>query len=71
MFHVVLIQSLHILKIFTTKKNLHFLIGWARYLADAGPLYTLVKGKAIPLQAWTGPEDSRRLRVPYFKTVGT
>jgi hypothetical protein len=22
-----------------------------------------VKGKAIPLQAWTGPEDSRSLRI--------
>jgi len=29
------------------------------------------KGKAIPLQAWTGPEDSRRLRLPHFKTIGT
>ena len=27
--------------------------------------------KAIPLQAWTGPEGSRRLRVPDFKTFGT
>ena len=29
------------------------------------------KGKAIPLQAGTGPEGSRRLRLPDFKTVGT
>jgi hypothetical protein len=29
------------------------------------------KGKAIPLQAWTGPEGFRRLRLPGFKTVGT
>ena len=29
------------------------------------------KGKAIPLQAWTGPEGSRRLRFPHFKTIGT
>jgi len=29
------------------------------------------KDKAIPLQAWTGPEGSRRLRLPDFKTVGT
>jgi len=29
------------------------------------------KGKAIPLQAWTGPEGSKRLRLPDFKTVGT
>jgi hypothetical protein len=27
-----------------------------------------VKGKAIPLQAWTGPEGSRRLRLPDLKT---
>jgi hypothetical protein len=30
-----------------------------------------VKGKAIPLQDWTGPEGSRSLRPPDFKTVGT
>jgi hypothetical protein len=30
-----------------------------------------VKGKAIPLQACTVPEVSRRLRLPDFKTVGT
>jgi len=29
------------------------------------------KGKATPLQAWTGPEGSRKLRLPDFKTVGT
>ena len=27
--------------------------------------------KAIPLQAWTGPEGSRRLRHPDFNTIGT
>jgi hypothetical protein len=29
------------------------------------------KGKEISLQARTGPEDSRRLRIPDFKTIGT
>jgi len=29
------------------------------------------EGKAIPLQAWTGPEGSRRVRLPYFKTIST
>jgi hypothetical protein len=29
------------------------------------------KGKTVPLQAWTGPEGSRRLRLPDFKTIGT
>jgi hypothetical protein len=31
----------------------------------------LKKGKAIPLQVWTGPEGSRRLRLPDFKKIGT
>jgi len=29
------------------------------------------KGKAIPLQAWTGPEASKRLRLLDFKTIST
>jgi hypothetical protein len=29
------------------------------------------KGKAMPLQAWTGPEGSRSLKLPDFKTIGT
>jgi hypothetical protein len=33
--------------------------------------YARVKGKAIPLQALTGPQGSRRLRLPDFKTIGT
>jgi hypothetical protein len=33
--------------------------------------HTDIKGKAIPLQALTGPEGSRRLRLPDFKTIGT
>jgi hypothetical protein len=30
-----------------------------------------VKGKAVPLQPWTGPEGSRSLRLTDFKTIGT
>jgi len=33
--------------------------------------YPFGKGKAIPLQAWTCPEESRKLRLPDFKTIGT
>jgi hypothetical protein len=29
------------------------------------------KGNAVPFQAWAGPEVSRRLRLPNFKTIGT
>jgi len=28
-------------------------------------------GKSIPLQAWRGPEGSRRFRLPDFKTIST
>ena len=28
-----------------------------------------IKGEAVPLQAWTGPEGSRKLRFPDFVTT--
>jgi len=34
-------------------------------------IYGKGKGKATPLQTWTGPEGSRRLKLPDFKTIGT
>jgi hypothetical protein len=46
---------------------LHYII----YYITLITLHYPGKGKAIPLQAWTGPEGSRRLRLPDFKTVGT
>jgi len=30
------------------------------------PFYEIKKGKAVPLQAWSGPESSRKLRFPDF-----
>jgi len=33
-------------------------------------LKKMVKSKAIPLQVWTDPVDSGRLKLPDFKTVG-
>jgi len=41
----------------------------SRMCNDSRPLKHLCK--AIPLQAWTGPEGLRRLRLPDFKTTGT
>jgi len=35
------------------------------------PIKVKDKGKAIPLQVWTDPEGSRRLRLPDFKTIST
>jgi hypothetical protein len=47
---------------------------WRQWL-DSRWIYMAVgytgKGKAIPVQAWRGPEGSRRLKVPGFKTIGT
>jgi hypothetical protein len=40
--------------------------GESSYISDI-----LCKGKAIPLQASTGPEGSRRMRLTDFKTIGT
>jgi hypothetical protein len=34
-------------------------------------LRTIYVGKEIPLQPLTGPEFSRRLRLPDFKIIGT
>jgi len=31
--------------------------------------YFYVKGKAVPLQTWSGPEGSRKLRFPDFMTT--
>ena len=35
------------------------------------PIFIVKKGKAVPVQPWTGPEGSRRLRLPDFKTIVT
>jgi len=41
-----------------------FVINRERVLCEA-------KLEQTPLQTWTGPEGSRRLRLPVFMTVGT
>jgi len=32
-------------------------------------LHMMYKSNAVPLQAWSGPEGSRKLRFPYFMTT--
>ena len=44
-------------------KNFGIYLG-LQYLQSKG------KWKTIPLQDWTGPEGSRRMRLPDFKTIG-
>jgi hypothetical protein len=48
------------IKVTWTGPNVHFLISTGKG-----------KGKAIPLQAFTSPEGSRRLRLSNFKKIGT
>jgi hypothetical protein len=31
----------------------------------------IVKGKAVPLQAWSGPEGSEEVKIPRFRDNGT
>jgi hypothetical protein len=38
---------------------------------DSSPIIKGKKVKTILFQAWTGPEGSRRFRLPDFKAVGT
>ena len=38
-------------------------------MTAGGTLLRKKKGKAVPLQAWTGPEGSRKLRFPDFVTT--
>jgi hypothetical protein len=39
---------------------------------DIGHQSTLdIKGKAVPVEAWAGPGDARRLRLPDFITIST
>jgi hypothetical protein len=43
------------------------------HMSDYQPLYSyerlIGKGKAVPLQAWSGPEGSSKLRFPDFMTT--
>jgi len=42
-----------------------------RHYADWMHIIILETKKTNPLQIWTGPEGSRRLRLPGFKTIDT
>ena len=44
-------------------------IGYSAGFMRANFQQDYVKGKAVPLQAWTGPEGSRKLRLPDFVTT--
>ena len=66
------VQLLHV----GFKRDVYSLYGWG-VISDLVFMHafviTLVKvkceGKAVPLQAWSGPEGSRKLRFPDFMTT--
>jgi len=39
------------------------------YFTPLAPIILKIKGKAVPLQAWSGPEGYRKLRSPDFITM--
>ena len=48
-------------------KNLNYTAGVKIYLLRLRSVVVL-KGKSVPLEAWSGPESSRKLRLPDFMT---
>ena len=44
-------------------------LGFSTVPSQPDRVLTEVKGKAVPLQAWSGPEGSRKLRFPDFVTT--
>jgi len=44
-----------------------FLVQIVRYIVLCSVCVCVVKGRTVPVQAWTGPEGSRSLRLPDFK----
>jgi hypothetical protein len=52
----------------------HFAMPWSvlsLQTVETTCVYRVRGNKTIPLQAWTGPKGSRRLRLPDFMTIGT
>jgi len=52
------------------KRATTLVVGWFAGHRSKNHRMWYKKGKAIPLQDWTGPEGSRRMRFLDFKTVG-
>jgi len=65
------VEFLHVMYIKYKQMQVFNLIFHLLCASRITALSLLSKGKAIPLQAWTGREGSRRLRLPDFKTIGT
>jgi len=58
-------------KVWVASNGITFIPKSVKQSNDTGVDMVKVKVKAVPLQAWTGPEGSRRLRLPDFTTIST
>jgi len=56
----------YFLFLFFFENILHFYHFPSTHMFNLFCFYMLIKGKAVPIQAWTGPEGSRKLRFPDF-----
>jgi len=65
--HVVRTQKMYVVR----TQKMHVVRTQKSLSKDSYVYNQYVKVKAIPLQAWTGHEGSRTLRLPDFKTIGT
>jgi hypothetical protein len=68
--------STPLIHVLNLKNDMHHLtfIRHETYYCDSSTTYfnintTKKKGKAVPLQAWSGPKGSRKLRFPHFMTM--
>jgi hypothetical protein len=52
-------------------KNYIYIIHRAVIFLDSFEVFVKIPGKYIPLQACTGSQGYRRLRLPEFQTIGT
>ena len=61
-------------KLWQSMVNLHgynnkLMVHMYSYIVKNTTIFLIVKGKPFPLQAWSGPEGSRKLRFPDFMTT--
>ena len=78
LYYIILYYIIYCNKIVVTEYIFYFILilyfehnGMSSTNTTPLPVKRKGKGKAIPLQAWTGPDGSRRLMLSDFKTIGT
>jgi len=55
--------------IFRRRTAFHRVEYWELFFLICGETPNIVKSKAVPLQAWSGPEGSRKLRFSDYVTM--